>query len=77
MRDNPEVFKNGAAAETARPPAIVVSGLSKRVADASGELTILQNIDFTVQAAETLALVEREDIGAVEHDLAAGTARRR
>ena len=57
MRDNPEVFKNGAAAETARPPAIVVSGLSKRVADASGELTILQNIDFTVGAAETLALV--------------------
>ncbi len=57
MRDNPEVFKNGAVSESARPPAIVVSGLSKRVADASGELTILQNIDFTVGAAETLALV--------------------
>jgi len=40
-----------------RPAAIAVSGLSKRVADASGELTILQNIDFTVQPAETLALV--------------------
>ena len=57
MRDNPEVFKNGAVAASTRPPAIVVSGLSKRVADASGELTILQNIDFTVQPAETLALV--------------------
>lgn len=31
--------------------------MSKKVADASGELTILQNIDFTVQPAETLALV--------------------
>jgi putative ABC transport system ATP-binding protein len=41
----------------ARPAAIEVSGLSKRVADASGELTILHNVDFTVQPAETLALV--------------------
>jgi putative ABC transport system ATP-binding protein len=60
MRDNPEVFKNGmtaGAAAPGRPAAIAVSGLSKRVADASGELTILQNIDFTVQPAETLALV--------------------
>lgn len=31
--------------------------MSKRVADASGELTILHNVDFTVQPAETLALV--------------------
>jgi len=31
--------------------------LSKRVADASGELTILHDVDFTVGAAETLALV--------------------
>jgi len=38
-------------------PAIEVIGLSKRVADASGELTILHDVDFTVQAAETLALV--------------------
>jgi putative ABC transport system ATP-binding protein len=57
MRDNPEAFKlsdttlaNGAAA-------IQVEGLSKRVADASGELTILHSIDFTVQPAETLAIV--------------------
>jgi len=34
-----------------------VAGLSKRVADASGELTILHSIDFTVQPAETLAIV--------------------
>ncbi|WP_229423187.1 ABC transporter ATP-binding protein [Telluria aromaticivorans] len=65
MRDNPEVSKNGATTSGAnagtspvgRPPAIEVSGLSKRVADASGELTILHNVDFTVQPAETLALV--------------------
>ena len=37
--------------------AIEVIGLSKRVADASGELTILHDVDFTVAAAETLALV--------------------
>jgi putative ABC transport system ATP-binding protein len=37
--------------------AIEVLGLSKRVADASGELTILHSVDFTVQAAETLAIV--------------------
>ena len=60
MRDHPEAFKNGvtdAGVNTASPPAIQVSGLSKKVADASGELTILQDIDFTVQPAETLALV--------------------
>jgi putative ABC transport system ATP-binding protein len=38
-------------------PAIEVAGLSKRVADASGELTILHSVDFTVQPAETLAIV--------------------
>ena len=44
----------GSALNTA---AIEVIGLSKRVADASGELTILHSVDFTVQAAETLAIV--------------------
>jgi putative ABC transport system ATP-binding protein len=38
-------------------PAIEVSRLTKRVADATGELTILQNIDFTVPAGATLAIV--------------------
>ena len=38
-------------------PAIEVIDLSKRVADASGELTILHSVDFTVQPAETLAIV--------------------
>jgi len=60
MRDHPEAFKNGVSdtgVHAGRPPAIQVSGLSKQVADASGELTILQNVDFTVQPAETLALV--------------------
>ncbi|MFA9219168.1 MAG: ABC transporter ATP-binding protein [Sphingomonadaceae bacterium] len=37
--------------------AIVVEGLAKRVADTSGELTILHHVDFTVQQAETLAIV--------------------
>lgn len=31
--------------------------LSKRVADATGELTILREVDFTVQPGETLAIV--------------------
>lgn len=34
-----------------------VAGLGKRVVDASGELTILDQIDFTVQAGSTLAIV--------------------
>lgn len=38
-------------------PAIEAIDLSKRVADASGELTILQHINFTVQAGSTLAIV--------------------
>ncbi|MYN45719.1 ATP-binding cassette domain-containing protein [Pseudoduganella sp. FT93W] len=37
--------------------AIEVRSLAKRVADASGELTILHPLDFTVQKAETLAIV--------------------
>lgn len=66
MRDIPEASKGeavsinpaqGTAAGTTGHPAIEVIGLSKRVADASGELTILHNVDFTVQPAETLALV--------------------
>ncbi|MEW6020502.1 MAG: ABC transporter ATP-binding protein [Pseudomonadota bacterium] len=57
MRDNPEAFKHDVTAAAGRPAAIEVTGLSKRVADASGELTILHSIDFTVGAAETLALV--------------------
>ena len=61
MPDFPEtatLFKSDApAAPGAAPAAIVVQGLAKRVADASGELTILHHVDFTVQRAETLAIV--------------------
>ncbi|MGX4643037.1 ABC transporter ATP-binding protein [Massilia sp. SYSU DXS3249] len=57
MRDNPEGVKRELDAMLERPAAIQVAGLSKRVADASGELTILHSIDFTVQPAETLAIV--------------------
>lgn len=39
------------------PPAIVVRGLSKVVADASGPLTILNHIDLSVPAGDTLAIV--------------------
>jgi putative ABC transport system ATP-binding protein len=37
--------------------AIAVQHLSKKVADATGELTILHEIDFTVRSGETLAIV--------------------
>lgn len=57
MRDNPEASNSYITAGANRPAAIVVSGLSKRVADTGGELAILHSIDFTVQPAETLALV--------------------
>ena len=63
MRDIPEASnkreadKSVLAGATAGRPAIEVVALSKRVVDASGELTILHDIDFTVQPAETLALV--------------------
>ena len=40
-----------------RIPAIEVTALTKKVADASGELTILDDVHFTVQASDTLALV--------------------
>src|SRR4051812_37428792 len=39
------------------PAAIEVVRLGKRVADATGELTILRDIDFIVQAGETLAII--------------------
>lgn len=38
-------------------PAITVKNLSKRVSDATGELTILHGINFTARAGETLAIV--------------------
>jgi putative ABC transport system ATP-binding protein len=59
MRDIPEATKGDAVKDEASTgqAAIEVIGLSKRVADASGELTILHEVDFTVQPAETLALV--------------------
>jgi len=57
MRDIPEASKGSTGEGGANRPAIDVRGLSKRVQDASGELTILHEVDFTVQPAETLALV--------------------
>ncbi|MFD2367962.1 ABC transporter ATP-binding protein [Pseudoduganella sp. GCM10020061] len=46
-----------ATGETRAHCAIEVINLSKTVSDASGELTILHHVDFTVQPAETLAIV--------------------
>jgi putative ABC transport system ATP-binding protein len=57
MLEIPEASKSYDTAKAGQKAAIEVIGLSKRVADASGELTILHSVDFTVQPAETLALV--------------------
>ncbi|WP_145646591.1 ABC transporter ATP-binding protein [Pseudoduganella lurida] len=59
MPDNPHATSSFSshASVPAAVPAIGVTGLTKRVADASGELTILHSVDFTVQKAETLAIV--------------------
>jgi putative ABC transport system ATP-binding protein len=38
-------------------PAIEVAQLTKRVADATGELTILEDVNFTVHAGGTLAVI--------------------
>jgi putative ABC transport system ATP-binding protein len=62
MRDIPEAIiqqKGNTVTSTvaAGAPAIAAIGLTKRVADASGELTILHSVDFKVERGETLALV--------------------
>ncbi|WP_371861736.1 ABC transporter ATP-binding protein [Pseudoduganella albidiflava] len=59
MPDSPASDANGAHAThaSAGAAAIAVTGLTKRVADASGELTILHRVDFTVQKGQTLAIV--------------------
>jgi putative ABC transport system ATP-binding protein len=40
-----------------QPPIIAVSGLSKQVADSSGTLTILHDINFSLQAQQSAAIV--------------------
>lgn len=56
--DSPAAAHQQPAAQgAAKPDAIVVRGLTKRVADASGELTILHSVDFTVHRGETVAIV--------------------
>ncbi|MES2758585.1 MAG: ABC transporter ATP-binding protein [Pseudomonadota bacterium] len=57
MRDIQEASKSVVDDHSGKPAAIEVRQLSKKVADASGELTILHSVDFTVQPAETLAIV--------------------
>ncbi|MFL6656801.1 MAG: ABC transporter ATP-binding protein [Massilia sp.] len=57
MRVIPEDSNSIVKSAGASVAAIEVVDLSKRVADASGELTILHSVNFTVQPAETLAIV--------------------
>jgi putative ABC transport system ATP-binding protein len=57
MRDIEEASKKNPVNQSIARTAIEVVDLSKKVEDASGELTILHSVDFTVQAAETLAIV--------------------
>jgi putative ABC transport system ATP-binding protein len=57
MRVIPEASNSYVSNPIKPAAAIEVIDLSKRVADASGELTILHRVDFTVQPAETLAIV--------------------
>lgn len=58
ISNSPAVAHAHAGARAAAPAgAICVQGLTKRVADASGELTILHSVDFTVQKGETVAIV--------------------
>jgi putative ABC transport system ATP-binding protein len=58
ISNSPASHHDGAhPAGTAGAAAIAVTGLTKRVADASGELTILHSVDFTVQKGQTLAIV--------------------
>jgi putative ABC transport system ATP-binding protein len=52
-----ELSQQGNSSATNTVAAIEVQGLSKRVSDATGELTILHEIDFTVPVGQTLAIV--------------------
>ena len=56
MNPVPQEFEKNSAAQSATP-AIQVCGLAKRVVDASGELSILHDIDFTVSRGQTVAIV--------------------
>ena len=53
----PDSLSSAASQSTQATHAIEVAGLGKRVVDASGELTILDQIDFTVRSGATLAIV--------------------
>lgn len=56
MNPVPQEFEKNNAAHGATP-AIQVRGLAKRVTDASGELSILHDIDFSVSRGQTVAIV--------------------
>src|SRR3569832_645439 len=62
----PNLFQNFSACmpdSSMSFPAIEVSHLSKRVADATGELIILEDVNFTMQAGETQAGVGASSTG--------------
>ncbi len=52
-----ELSQQSSAALGQTEAAIEIQGLGKRVSDATGELTILHGIDFTVPVGQTLAIV--------------------
>ncbi len=54
---NPRATAFDRPAPATQTPAVETVGLTKRVADASGELTILEDVNFTLQAGATLAIV--------------------
>ena len=49
--------RGGVAVAPARPPALTVQALGKRVGLPTGELTILDGITFTIDAGDTVAIV--------------------
>ncbi|MGB7481179.1 MAG: ABC transporter ATP-binding protein [Burkholderiaceae bacterium] len=57
MPESSALARPAAVAPVAAPAAIEVRHLSKRVTDTSGTLEILQDINFTVAAGATLAIV--------------------
>jgi putative ABC transport system ATP-binding protein len=57
VRINGRTFKLRFTMQKKSDPVIEVRGLSKRVKDATGELTILDNIDLSIEASSRVAIV--------------------
>jgi putative ABC transport system ATP-binding protein len=57
VRINGRTFKLRFTMQKKSDPVIEVRGLSKRVKDATGELTILDNVDLSIEASSRVAIV--------------------